>query len=239
LLDALPVAGQSTNNDQACCVVLAWPEATLGHRKHSVQTWRLVQLTTATIMEGVPEWAIPAQQQQQQQQPQYLQPPGAPYQQQQQQQIPSQHQPPQYYQQQQQQQQLQQVPFGAQPPNQQLIPHHPPSTAGGYGSGAPPPQPPQQQQRPAQHVTPPPSGNNTRALSVPREVVTPKTKMSRIAMMESKVLVTRTADEETEDGRIRNNEAIAKIRDAWVYKQIRERVDEFTDYKQVRQWSAA
>lgn len=53
-------------------------------------------------------------------------------------------------------------------------------------------------------------------------------------MMESKVLVTRTADEETEDGRIRNKEAIAKIRDAWVYKQIRARVDEFTEYKQVR-----
>ncbi len=51
--------------------------------------------------------------------------------------------------------------------------------------------------------------------------------------MEDRVLVTRTADEETEDGRIRNKEAMAKIRDAWVYKQIRERVDEFTEYKQV------
>lgn len=47
--------------------------------------------------------------------------------------------------------------------------------------------------------------------------------------------MTRTADEETEDGRIRNKEAIAKIRDAWVYKQIRARVDEFTEYKQVSQ----
>ena len=58
-------------------------------------------------------------------------------------------------------------------------------------------------------------------------------------MMESKVLVTRTADEETEDGRIRNKEAIAKIRDAWVYKQIRARVDEFTEYKQVGLWQIA
>lgn len=58
-------------------------------------------------------------------------------------------------------------------------------------------------------------------------------KNNRLATMEDKVLVTRTADEETEDGRIRNQEAIAKIRDAWVYKQIRARVDEFTEYKQV------
>lgn len=57
---------------------------------------------------------------------------------------------------------------------------------------------------------------------------------SRLARMEDKVLVTRTADEETEDGRIRNREAMAKIRDAWVYKQVRARVAEFTDYKQVR-----
>ena len=50
----------------------------------------------------------------------------------------------------------------------------------------------------------------------------------------NKVLVTRTADEETEDGRVRNREAMAKIRDAWVYKQVRERVKEFTEYRQVR-----
>lgn len=56
---------------------------------------------------------------------------------------------------------------------------------------------------------------------------------NRLAKMDDKVLVTRTADEETEDGRIRNKEAIKKIRDAWVYKQIRARVDEFTEYKQV------
>jgi hypothetical protein len=55
-----------------------------------------------------------------------------------------------------------------------------------------------------------------------------------MAGMEDKVLVTRTADEETEDGRVRNKEAMAKIRDAWVYKQVRARVDEFTEYKQVR-----
>ena len=52
--------------------------------------------------------------------------------------------------------------------------------------------------------------------------------------MEDKVLITRTADEETEDGRIRNREAMAKIRDAWVYKQVRSRMNEFTNYQQVR-----
>lgn len=57
---------------------------------------------------------------------------------------------------------------------------------------------------------------------------------NRLSKMEDRVLVTRTADEETEDGRIRNKEAMAKIRDAWVYKQIRARVNEFTEYKQVR-----
>jgi hypothetical protein len=68
---------------------------------------------------------------------------------------------------------------------------------------------------------------------MPQVVATPEKSANRLARMEEKVLVTRTADEETEDGRIRNKEAIAKIRDAWVYKQIRARVDEFTEYKQV------
>jgi hypothetical protein len=54
--------------------------------------------------------------------------------------------------------------------------------------------------------------------------------------MEDKVLVTRTADEETEDGRIKNREAMAKIRDAWVYKQVRARLNEFTNYRQVRMY---
>jgi hypothetical protein len=80
-------------------------------------------------------------------------------------------------------------------------------------------------------ITPPPSGDVIAPLggvNVHRN--------NRMARMEDKVLVTRTADEETEDGRIRNKEAMAKIRDAWVYKQIRARVDEFTEYKQVRSY---
>jgi hypothetical protein len=51
--------------------------------------------------------------------------------------------------------------------------------------------------------------------------------------LEDKMLTTRTPDEETEDGRIRNREAATKIRDAWIYKQIRARQDEFTQYRSV------
>lgn len=52
--------------------------------------------------------------------------------------------------------------------------------------------------------------------------------------LEDKILTTRTPDEETEDGRIRNREAATKIRDAWIYKQIRARQDEFTQYRTAR-----
>ena len=48
------------------------------------------------------------------------------------------------------------------------------------------------------------------------------------------IIADRAGDEETEDGRIRNKEAASKIRDAWIYKQIRARQDEFTTYQQGR-----
>ena len=48
------------------------------------------------------------------------------------------------------------------------------------------------------------------------------------------LVANRAADEEMEDGRTRNREAATKIRDAWIYKQIRARQDEFTQYKQAR-----
>jgi len=51
--------------------------------------------------------------------------------------------------------------------------------------------------------------------------------------VEDVVLTTRTPDEETADGRIRNKEAIHKIRDAWIYKQVRNRQREFTQYRSV------
>lgn len=51
--------------------------------------------------------------------------------------------------------------------------------------------------------------------------------------MDQDVLLTRTPDEETADGRIRNKEAVQKIRETWIYKQVRARQDEFTQYRQV------
>ena len=49
--------------------------------------------------------------------------------------------------------------------------------------------------------------------------------------LEDRVLVTRTPDEETEDGRIRNVEAQRKIRDTWIYKEVRARQEEFAVYR--------
>lgn len=54
--------------------------------------------------------------------------------------------------------------------------------------------------------------------------------------LEDDVLLTRTPDEETPDGRIRNREAMQKIRDAWIYKQVRNRQAEFTQYRSVRRY---
>lgn len=82
---------------------------------------------------------------------------------------------------------------------------HPPPQANPFGS------PPQQAQPP------------------PRNPATRKKKELTDA-----VLQTRTPDEETADGRIRNREAVAKIRDTWIYKQVRARQDEFTQYRNAR-----
>ena len=48
------------------------------------------------------------------------------------------------------------------------------------------------------------------------------------------ILASRAADLVTEDGRISNREALTKIQDKWIYKQICSRQDEFTQYKQGR-----
>jgi len=48
------------------------------------------------------------------------------------------------------------------------------------------------------------------------------------------IMAPRSADEETEDGKIRNRVAVTKIRDAWIYKQIQAKQNEFTQYKQGR-----
>ncbi len=46
-------------------------------------------------------------------------------------------------------------------------------------------------------------------------------------------ITTSTPDEELEDGRVRNLEAVTKIRDAWIYTQISARAEEFTQYRNV------
>jgi hypothetical protein len=184
---------------------------------------------------GPPSWAMPPGAAPHQ--PEYLPQQGGPpppQQQQQQQQHHHQGYPPQ-------QQQQQQQP-GYPPPTQAGFPPQQPAPG---GMMSPPQQGMPQQQglgptyvdsasTSVREVTPPPTTGSAAPLQmIPQAVATPEKSANRLARMEEKVLVTRTADEETEDGRIRNKEAIAKIRDAWVYKQIRARVDEFTEYKQV------
>ena len=85
----------------------------------------------------------------------------------------------------------------------------------------------QQQQTPSSPATP-------AAASAVRLVPRPAKKKKTPNNLEDRVLVTRTPDEETEDGRIRNREAARQIRDTWIYKQVRARQDEFTQYRQVR-----
>ena len=41
------------------------------------------------------------------------------------------------------------------------------------------------------------------------------------------------SDEEVEDGRVRNTEAVNKIRNAWIYAQMNARAEEFTQYRNV------
>ncbi len=51
-------------------------------------------------------------------------------------------------------------------------------------------------------------------------------------------ITTSTPDEELEDGRVRNAEAVTKIRDAWIYTQISARAAEFTQHKNVSEMFA-
>lgn len=148
----------------------------------------------------------------------------------------------------------------SQPPHQ----YPPPPQGGGPPSFAmaPPPQqqqqapqqpggyPPQQQQQQPQGYAPrpelqqqhsypgsdagsvssssgPPSTTGSAAAAVPTE-------QPKKFAMEDHVLVAQGPDEETEDGVIRNRDAIRKIRDTWIYKQVRLRQDEFTHYRTVR-----
>ena len=152
---------------------------------------------------------LPGQQQHQQQAPAYSQVP-----------------PPQHHRQQQQQQQqhYQHYQQQEQPPSQP-----------GYNPSYPPQQ--QQQQRPPpqqqQQVTPPHSGGAVLP-QPPPVLMQPKNRTPNVkARLDDQPLMTRTPDEETEDGRLRNREAVAKIRETWIYKQVRARQNEFTQYRKV------
>ena len=118
----------------------------------------------------------------------------------------------------------------------------------------PPPQQQQQQQQPysqhPQHTQHPAQGPSPLLMTQPpstTHLVTPPTSgnipqhkysstawnLARKAHLDNQMLITKTNDVETEDGRISNREAAEKIKDAWMYKQIRARRDEFTHYRQV------
>lgn len=196
---------------------------------------------------GVPNWAIPpSQQQQQQQQYSPRQPQSIPQQQQQQQQQYHYQQQQQQYQQRPpaQQQQQQGIPQSAamvHPQHQQQqVPIHRGTTAVTPSRGVTSPAVVAQTASPASNVNtntvianvnPNVNANANSNPVYPRRASTGGMSRQRDETV-NKVLVTRMADEETEDGRIRNREAMAKIRDAWVYKQVRERVREFTEYRQ-------
>lgn len=89
-------------------------------------------------------------------------------------------------------------------------------------------QPPQQQQR-----QPPPQQqkvplNNSMHSNVSTISRTPDTTQHPRGD-----IIPTTADKEFEDGRVQNQEAATKIRDAWIYTQISARAKEFTQYKNV------
>jgi len=90
-----------------------------------------------------------------------------------------------------------------------------------------------QQQPPPQNQAPP---KVEPTITSPTSMTNQSAAMPTVttARENSKPLLTCSPDEETEDGRVRNQEAATKIRDAWIYKQIRARQDEFTQYKEAR-----
>jgi hypothetical protein len=73
----------------------------------------------------------------------------------------------------------------------------------------------QQQQQPS-----------TSTFSTPRPPSSP-------AKLSGETIAVKALDEEFEDGRVRNAEAVTKIRDAWIYTQISAREKEFTQYRNV------
>jgi hypothetical protein len=68
----------------------------------------------------------------------------------------------------------------------------------------------------------------------PQQPVPPSARRKKKKYLEDSVLLTRLPDDESEDGRLRNTEAIGYIREAWIGKQVRQRQAEFTTYRNVR-----
>jgi inositol polyphosphate 5-phosphatase INPP5B/F len=94
------------------------------------------------------------------------------------------------------------------------------SNAGGY--------PPQQQQ---QHQVTPPGSVVSAAGAAEDDYQQQQQQQQPNEPENNDVLIPSIPDEETQDGIIRNVDAIAKIRDTWIYKQVRLRQDEFTNYQ--------
>jgi hypothetical protein len=112
------------------------------------------------------------------------------------------------------------------PPSYQQPPYQTNQSMANPGITAGPPPP---------SVTPPSSAATAAvapSVSSAQATTMPKSRLEQ--RMESKILSCRTPDQETEQGLVRNEEAIRKIRDSWIYKNIRARTNEFTDFKQVR-----
>lgn len=93
--------------------------------------------------------------------------------------------------------------------------------------------PPQQQQQP-QQTHPIPTHQPPQRMTTGNHVYSSTAwNLARKAHLDNQMLVVKSNDVETADGRISNREAAEKIKDAWMYKQIRARRDEFTHYRQV------
>ena len=79
-----------------------------------------------------------------------------------------------------------------------------------------------------------PQSDNSIGPSEQLPLVPQPQRQSSFTNNDTSVLIANPAlDEETDDGRINNREAAEKIKDAYIYKQIQNRQDEFTQYKQV------
>jgi hypothetical protein len=204
----LPSRSKATRHNNDVFAPLVWLLHTTTVPSRSIAAIYALLNQSSCLLSGLPT-SVRGETMTQQGPPPYAMPPGPPYQQQQQQQHP-------------------QYPNTA--PDGPLNWTGPAPTQPHYPQQAPPPVPPFQ----STPIVP----ESSSALSVPPPPNTPPPPVKRRVKgrphrLEESVLVTRSADEETPDGRVRNREAVSKIRDTWIYKQIRERQDEFTNYKKV------